>query len=93
MVAYYVGSISVTDPEIWQSYVDQVGETIAQYGGEVMFRGVRPEVEAAAHRIVALRFANESAAKQWHDSPEYQRLVPLRDAGAIVHLVLYRGQV
>jgi uncharacterized protein (DUF1330 family) len=91
MAAYYVGSIAVTNPEIWQSYVEQVGRTIAQYGGEVMFRGVKPAAENSTHRIVALRFATKEAALRWHDSPEYQRLVPLRDAGANVDLVLYLG--
>ncbi|MFN5993186.1 MAG: DUF1330 domain-containing protein, partial [Betaproteobacteria bacterium] len=37
MPAYYVGTIQVTNVEIWQQYVSQVGATIEAYGGEVMF--------------------------------------------------------
>jgi uncharacterized protein (DUF1330 family) len=38
-----------------------------------------------------LRFVDEGAASRWHESADYQRLVPLRDAGAEVSLMLYSG--
>lgn len=96
MSAYYVGTIRVTAPDAWATYVSQVGATIAQYGGQVIFRGTRADSVRAAHvegdrRIVTLRFESLEAAQRWHDSPEYQRLVPVRDAGAEVELLLYEG--
>jgi len=96
MAAYYVGTIRVTDAEVWQGYVSQVGATISAYGGEVMFRGQqadgdRGSAKSGRQLIVVLRFDDEAAARRWHDSAEYQRLVPIRDAGAEVDLVLYAG--
>ena len=96
MPAYYVGTIRITDPDAWAIYVSRVGATIAQYGGQVIFRGTRPDSVRDAsvegdHRIVTLRFESLAAAQRWHDSPEYQQLVPLRDAGAEVELLLYEG--
>ncbi len=98
MPGYYVGTIRVTNLEIWQQYVSQVGATITAYGGEVMFRGqlasgdVDPDT-ADRRLIVALRFADEAAARRWHDSADYQRLIPIRDAGADVDLLLYTETV
>jgi uncharacterized protein (DUF1330 family) len=96
MPAYYVGTIRVTNVEIWQQYVSRVGATIEAYGGEIMFRGSRdggpiPAVSSGSQLIVVLRFVDEAAASRWHQSADYQRLVPVRDAGAEVHLVLYSG--
>ena len=95
MAAYCVGQIRVKDAAAWEQYRGKVGATIVQYGGEVMFRGSlnfafdgRP-IQDHDH-IVALRFDNIDAAKRWHDSAEYQALIPLRDQGAEMKLVLYQ---
>jgi uncharacterized protein (DUF1330 family) len=93
MTAFCVGRIRVKDSAAWESYRSRVGVTIAQYGGEVMFRGALDSVfsgEPAHDRVVALRFADIAAAKRWHDSEEYRALIPLRDQGADVELILYQ---
>ncbi len=92
MAAFYVGTIEITDSIRWQEYVSQVGGTITQYGGEILFRGIREGAEESRRQIVVLRFADESAAKAWFASNEYQQLIPIRDAAAQVDLVLYHGQ-
>lgn len=92
MTAYCVGQIRVKDAGAWEQYRGKVGATIAQYGGEVMFRGSLQHAFSGARdheSVVALRFESLDAAKQWHDSPEYQALIPLRDRGAEVTLTLY----
>ena len=94
MTAYCVGRIRIKDAAAWELYRSQVGATIAQFGGEVMFRGGLQQVLSGAgdhDSVVAIRFENIEAAKRWHDSPEYQSLVPVREQGAEVSLVLYEG--
>jgi uncharacterized protein (DUF1330 family) len=44
MTAYVIGQIHIRDASRWQEYVSHVGGTIAQYGGEVQFRGERAAV-------------------------------------------------
>ncbi len=93
MTAYCIGRIHIRDVAAWESYRSQVGATIEQYGGEVMFRGglQRAFSGASDHdSVVALRFENIEAANRWHDSPEYQALIPIRERGAEVSLVLYQ---
>ncbi len=97
--AYYVGQIRVKDVVAWREYVGQVAVTVHQYGGEILFRGANGQMMAGhqfaatipLEQVVALQFANEADAKRWHDSPEYQRLIPSRDRGADVILILYTG--
>jgi uncharacterized protein (DUF1330 family) len=92
MSACLVGQIRVTDAVQWQRYVDRVGATFAPHGGSVLFRGMKA-VELARHahgeRIVVARFDSLAALTAWHESPEYQALVALREAGAEVVLTAY----
>jgi uncharacterized protein (DUF1330 family) len=92
VAAFYVGTIEITDPVRWREYVSQVGETITQHGGEILFRGIRAQSPENQRQIVVLRFVDESAANTWFASSDYQRLIPIRDAAARVDLVLYNGQ-
>ena len=92
MTAYVIGEIKITDTDAWQHYVGQVGEIIAQYGGRVLFRGRRAEIFSGDHDTdlcVAIEFPDMDTARGWHDSPEYQALVPIREQGARVSLVSY----
>ena len=92
MPAICVGHIRVKNAEAWEQYQSRVGATIAQYGGELLFRGKQERIfsgEISHERVVALRFENLAAANQWHDSSEYQALIPIRERAAEVTLVLY----
>ena len=93
MPAFCVGQIRVKNAEVWEVYRRRVGETIRQYGGVLLFRGQAEQVfsgEILHDKVVALQFEDVDAARRWHDSPEYQALIPIRDQGADVTLVLYR---
>ena len=95
VAAICVGHIRVKDPGQWEAYRSAVGATIAHYGGELLFRGRWQQNfsgQSLGEKVVALRFSDLGAARRWHDSPEYQALIPLRDAGAEVTLELYEEQ-
>jgi len=56
------------------------------------FRGknaVSLDGEEAHELMVVLRFADLAAAKRWRTSPEYRRIVPIRDEAAEVVLTAY----
>jgi len=92
MATYVIGQIRVNDQTAWQQYVAEVGQVIEQYGGQVLFRGRCESVlngKDAPELLVVILFDNVAMAKRWHDSSEYQALVPLRDQGAEVSLVIY----
>jgi uncharacterized protein (DUF1330 family) len=83
----------VKDAIAWEEYRSRVGVTIAQYGGEVLFRGAIAGTFSGRtdhDNVVALKFDDLAAAKRWHDSADYQALIALRDQGAEVSLLLYQ---
>ena len=93
MPAICVGHIRVRNADAWEQYRSRVGATIAQYGGELLFRGEQERLfsgEMSHEKVVALKFESLEAANRWHGSPEYQALIPIRDQGADVTLVLYK---
>lgn len=92
MPAICIGHIRVKKADAWEQYRRKVGSTIAQYGGTVLFRGRRLKTfsgEMLHENMVTLQFEDIDAANRWHNSPEYQALVPIREQGADVTLVLY----
>lgn len=96
MAAYYViGHIRVIDAARWADYRARVGATLAPFGGDLVMRGRVDAVLAgdwSRTDTVVLCFADAATACAWHDSPAYQALVPLREAGAEVVLVGYEGE-
>ena len=93
MAAYCVGQIRVKDAAAWEMYRNRVGETISRHGGELLFRGAVNLILSGTiehDRMVAIKFESIDAAKQWHDSPEYLVLIPIREKGADMTLVLYQ---
>jgi uncharacterized protein (DUF1330 family) len=92
VAAYLIGTIRVSDAALWREYTRRVGATFEQHGGEVMGRGTKAiDLSGQAHgdRMVMARFADLAALQRWHDSPEYQALVPLRRKAADVVLAAY----
>lgn len=87
---YVIGHITVKDDALWQAYCAEVPASLAPWGAEIVFRGQRHAVFHGQHdheRTVVIRFPDVAAAVQWHASPAYQALVPLRERAAAVTLL------
>ena len=81
MAAYFVVELEITNMEAMQPYREAVPATLAQYGGRFLARGGASELiegSPAPKRIVILEFADAAAIKRWYNSPEYQKILPLR---------------
>ncbi len=92
MAAYVIGHVRVKDAHKWAEYRRRVPATFQAWDGELVMRGERAAVLAGEHDatdVVVLRFPNIQAAHGWHDSPEYQALIPLREEGADVMLISF----
>lgn len=90
--AYVVGHIKVKHPEKWTEYRSKVPQTLAPWGGELVFRGKRVAVLAGEHAqtdIVVIRFPSVDSATGWFSSATYQALIPLREEAAEVVLLSY----
>ncbi|MHB8835590.1 MAG: DUF1330 domain-containing protein [Candidatus Methylomirabilia bacterium] len=90
--AYVVGHLTVKDAEKWAEYRSRVPATLAPWGAELVLRGKRMATLAGEHPhsdIVVIRFPDKAAIENWHTSPAYQALIPLRQRAADIVLLTY----
>jgi uncharacterized protein (DUF1330 family) len=94
MPAYIVALVEVTDPAAYEAYRRQTPGVIAQYGGRFLIRGGEADpLEGAWNipRMVVIEFADAAAARRFYESPEYQAIVPLRQAASSGRLAILPG--
>jgi uncharacterized protein (DUF1330 family) len=94
MAAYILASIKVTDAERYPEYARQTPAVVEKYGGRFLVKGgAYEEIEGSwpGRRLVVIEFPDAAAAKRWYESPEYQQLIPLRQAYAETDLVIVEG--
>ena len=94
MPAYFVAELDVTNPAGFEAYRVAVPAVLAQYGGRYVTRGGATQlVEGGPEpkRIVILEFADTAAVKRWYDSPEYQKILPIRLATSTGRAFIVEG--
>jgi uncharacterized protein (DUF1330 family) len=94
MAAYFVAELEITNSTAMEPYRAAVPATIAQYGGRFLTRGGATQlVEGAPEpkRVVILEFPDTAAVKRWYDSPEYQKILPLRLANSTGRAFIVEG--
>ncbi len=90
--AYIIGHITVIDQEKWMDYRSKVPATLEPWGGELVFRGGLSSVLSGNHKhsdTVVIRFPDLQSLTNWHSSPQYQSLIPLRQEAAEIDLLAY----
>lgn len=90
---YWIGHVSVHNPEGYKEYVAANAAPIAKFGGKFLVRAGQYEVRGGPkrQRHVVLEFPSFAAAKACYDSPEYQAAAKIRDANAEVDLIIVEG--
>jgi uncharacterized protein (DUF1330 family) len=81
-------------PHGLKPYRAAVPATIAQYGGRFLTRGGATElIEGGpeSKRIVILEFADTAVVNRWYNSPEYQRILPIRLANSTGRAFIVEG--
>ncbi len=90
--AYLIGQITIIDADKWEEYRSQVPATLEPWGGQLVFRGNLSAVLSGEHKhsdAVVIRFPDLKALTDWHSSPQYQSLIPLRQEAAEIDLLAY----
>ncbi|MET0703369.1 MAG: DUF1330 domain-containing protein [Mycobacterium sp.] len=75
------------------AYMREIDATLAPFGGEFVVHGGRkhPMEGQWDGDIVIIRFPDHAAALRWYESPEYQRIVPLRVRNSASIAVIVEG--
>ena len=94
MAAYLVAQLRVHDRATFDRYREAVTALIDRFGGHYRARGGELEVlegEWPLPRLTIIEFQSRDAARLFYDSPEYQKILPLRQQSADGNLVLVEG--
>ncbi len=94
MPGYLIAMIDVEDAEAYKRYQAAVPKVIERHGGRFIVRGGAVEVlegEAPAGRIVVIEFPSKAAVEAFYASPEYQEIIPLRQAASKGSMLAVEG--
>ena len=91
MPAYVIVGVDVDDPDAYSTYSRDVPSTLEPFDGRFLVRGgdwALLEGEWPSSRIVVLEFPSVERATAWHESPEYQAILPIRQHNAKTHFMV-----
>jgi uncharacterized protein (DUF1330 family) len=94
MAGYFIAQIDVTDPQAYEAYRAAVPAVIAKYGGRYLVRGGSAHVlegELPMSRLVILAFDSIDRVRAFYESPEYQKILPLRLAASKGTVIIVEG--
>jgi uncharacterized protein (DUF1330 family) len=94
MPAYLYGNIDITDPALYEEYRREVPAVIAAHGGRYLVRGGAVKVlegHGVPNRQVILEFPDMARLEAFYHSPEYQRLLAIRQRAASGTLFAIEG--
>jgi uncharacterized protein (DUF1330 family) len=97
MAAYAVCLYNVLDQSWPPKYKEPVTRLIAKHGGKYiarrstcpweMMEGAPPDITG----VTLIEFPTMEAARDWHEDPEYQPFIKLRQGGSKVDMILVEG--
>ncbi len=90
---YWIGRVTVSDPEAYKAYMAANGEAFSKYGGRFLVRaGPFETVEGDSRdRNVVIEFPSYQAALDCYRSPEYARARELRLPVSVADLIIIEG--
>lgn len=92
MTAFIVANVTIKDEEKFKEY-DLISRPIlTQYGGEPVLKGIANEALDGDldHWAVGIaKFPSQEALLAWHNSDEYQAIIPLRDEACDMKVITY----
>jgi uncharacterized protein (DUF1330 family) len=93
--AYILVDVDIHNPEIYESYKQQVVPIVTAFGGEYIARGGALDVLQdelwSPTRIVLMKFPSMAKAKAFMDSPEYAPVKQIRMENSAGTLVIIDG--
>ncbi|MBM36463.1 MAG: DUF1330 domain-containing protein [Actinomycetota bacterium] len=93
MSVYFVVQEEVNDAAGLESYMEAAKASSLGRGKALVVDNAVTAVEGAWHgsRLVILEFEDDDAFREWYDSPEYQKALPLRLAATDSRAALVQG--
>jgi uncharacterized protein (DUF1330 family) len=96
MKAFVIAAETPKNESMFSEYRKAVPATLEAFGGKFLVRGGNLKLlegEWPHSRLVIIEFPSREAAEGWYRSPEYQKIVGLRQSSTVGNLVIVEGQV
>jgi uncharacterized protein (DUF1330 family) len=94
MKTFVIAAETINDDAMFSEYRKRVTATIERFGGQVIVRGGefnRLEGEWPHRRVAIIEFPSRDAAQDWYNSPDYQKIIPLRKNSTAGSLIMVDG--
>ena len=94
MAAYIYANVELHDPALYEAYRAEVPALIAAHGGRYLVRGGATTVlegRGVPQRQVILEFPDMAHLQAFYTSPDYQRLIKIRQAASTGTLFAIEG--
>lgn len=90
---YWIGHVTVDDPQAYQAYREANAVAFAKFGAKFLVRGGAQEVVEGdlRPRAVVIEFPSLAAARACYLSPEYQHALALRTPVSVADLCIVEG--
>ena len=90
---YWIGHITVTDPDKYEEYKAANAVAFSKYGGRFIVRAGDFECVSgnARERHVVIEFDSYQMALECHESPEYKAASELRDTYSENDIIIIEG--
>lgn len=94
MTVYAIAQLRFTDRAAYDRYQARFMEVFRRHSGTLLAADESPQVVEGhwdREKVVLMSFPDESAFRQWAESPEYQHISKDRSAGADTVVLLAKG--
>ena len=95
MPAYVIALEVIKDRDEFNKYRALVHDVLDKYEGKTVVSSEDAEVREGKWKYtktVVIRFPSMGHAKRWYESPEYQKILPIRLRAAATDLILVDGK-
>jgi uncharacterized protein (DUF1330 family) len=93
--AYIIAAEAIKDPAGMAEYARAAAPAITEGPGKVLALDPAPEVlegDWQGRQTVLMEFESVEAARAWHKSDAYQKVIPMRRAAADTDAVIVSGR-
>jgi len=83
MSALVIIDLTPTNKTLLSDYSRQAVDTLRPFGGEFIAKGVTESFhgEVQFEMKAVIQFPDNESARNWYQSEEYQKLIPIREQG------------
>lgn len=93
--SYFVAEVEIHDPAGFKPYAEQIGATLAPFGGRLVSFGASivplEGIRTTTARAAIIIFPNAKAGLDWFSSPAYRNIAPLREKSASTRAFFVEG--